>query len=105
MGALSTDAYALVRRKYLHGFTILRHGTARHRDAGGLEQVGQLGVGERFARVSLSIRRRIIDWMAMLDASPPPSVLTPEAKNARSGKVPRGVRTYLRAMARETVDS
>src|SRR5688572_755377 len=30
---------------------------------------------------SLSIRRRIIDWMAMLEASPPPSVLTPEAKN------------------------
>ena len=44
-------------------------------------------------------------WIAMLDASPPPSVSMPEAKKLRSAKVPRGVRTYLRAIARETVDS
>ena len=50
---------------------------------------------------SASIRRRIIAWMAVLEASPPPPVSMPEAKKARSGNVPRGVRTYLRAIARE----
>src|SRR3546814_15647763 len=50
---------------------------------------------------SASTRRLIISWMAMLDASPPPSVPMPEAKKARSGLVPRGVRTYLREIARE----
>src|SRR5690606_8378143 len=54
---------------------------------------------------SASIRRRIIIWIAVLDASPPPPVPMPEAKNARNGMVPRGVRAYLRAIARETVDS
>ena len=48
---------------------------------------------------SSSIRRRIIAWMAVLDASPPLSVSMPEAKKARSGRVPRGVRTCLRAIA------
>ena len=42
---------------------------------------------------------------AVLDALPPPSVSIPEAKKSRSEMVPRGVRTYLRAMAREMVDS
>ncbi|MNN86123.1 hypothetical protein D3C81_2034920 [compost metagenome] len=58
-----------------------------------------------FLGFSASIRLRIIDWMAVLEASPPPSVSMPEAKKARNGKVPRGVRTYLRPMAREMVDS
>jgi hypothetical protein len=46
-----------------------------------------------------------MSWMAVLDGSPPPSVSMPEAKKSRSGMVPRGVRTYLRAIARDTVDS
>src|SRR5690606_32200254 len=54
---------------------------------------------------SASTRRRIMSWMATLEASPPPPVSMPEAKKARSGMVPRGVCTYLRATARETVDS
>ena len=44
-------------------------------------------------------------WMAVLEAPPPPSVSMPEAKKARRAMVPRGVRTYLRAIAREMVDS
>ncbi|KAG1438993.1 hypothetical protein G6F57_019599 [Rhizopus arrhizus] len=39
---------------------------------------------------SSSISRRIMAWMAVLDASPPPSVSMPDAKKARSGRVPRG---------------
>ena len=42
--------------------------------------------------------------MAVLEASPPAPVSIPEAKKARSGMVPRGVRTYFRAIAREIVD-
>ena len=53
---------------------------------------------------SASMRRRIIDWMAVLEVSPPPSLLTPEAKKLRSGMVPRGVRAYLREIARDTVE-
>lgn len=44
-------------------------------------------------------------WIAVLEASPPLSVSIPEAKNERSAMVPRGVRTYLREIAREMVDS
>src|SRR5690606_14256120 len=54
---------------------------------------------------SASTRARIIAWIAVLEASPPPAMSMPEAKKARSGRAPRGVRTYLRATARDTVDS
>ena len=50
-----------------------------------------MGLG---AGLRASIRRRIIAWMAVLDAPPPPPVSMPEAKNARKGAVARGVRTY-----------
>ena len=35
-------------------------------------------------------------WIAMLEASPPPSVSIPEAKKLRSATVPRGVRGECR---------
>ena len=38
---------------------------------------------------SSSIRRRIIAWMAVLDASPPPSVSMPEAKKAQRQRAAR----------------
>ena len=44
-------------------------------------------------------------WMAVAEAEPPCSVAMPELKKCLNSNVPRGVRRYLRVVAREMVDS
>ncbi|QNM60922.1 hypothetical protein XHV734_2135 [Xanthomonas hortorum pv. vitians] len=43
--ATSGDAHAFVGGGNVHGFTILRNGAPRYRDAGSFQQICQLGIG------------------------------------------------------------